>query len=137
LYIEAAKSFFNVSREKLSPRPLATEADNLEDFAVKVYTTFFVHNSCWFPRSFSVRSQRESLLYPTQKTSKYLSTTELIFRELQLCDTGKTCNKENDTHLRPFRCCLPLADTSLTVLTNRTNLSQLNLTAALLVFRFP
>jgi hypothetical protein len=31
LYIEAAKSFFNVPREKLSPRPLAAEADNLED----------------------------------------------------------------------------------------------------------
>jgi hypothetical protein len=29
--IKTAKSFFNVSREKLSPRPLAAEADNLED----------------------------------------------------------------------------------------------------------
>jgi hypothetical protein len=31
LYIKAAKSFFNIPREKLSPRPLAAEADNLED----------------------------------------------------------------------------------------------------------
>jgi leucyl aminopeptidase len=31
LYVKAAKSFFNGPREKLSPRPLAAEADNLED----------------------------------------------------------------------------------------------------------
>jgi hypothetical protein len=31
MYIKAAKSFFNVPREKLPPRPLAAEADNLED----------------------------------------------------------------------------------------------------------
>jgi hypothetical protein len=31
LYIKAAKSFFNVPREKLSPRPLAAEAVNFED----------------------------------------------------------------------------------------------------------
>jgi hypothetical protein len=31
LYIEAAKSFFNVPREKLWPRPFAAEAANLED----------------------------------------------------------------------------------------------------------
>jgi hypothetical protein len=31
LYIKAAKSFFNVPREILSPRPLAAETDNLED----------------------------------------------------------------------------------------------------------
>jgi hypothetical protein len=31
LYIKAAKSFFNVLREKLWPRPLAAEADNLEN----------------------------------------------------------------------------------------------------------
>jgi hypothetical protein len=45
MYIKAAKLFFNVLREKLSPRPLAAESDNLEevkDFAGKVYTTFFV-----------------------------------------------------------------------------------------------
>jgi hypothetical protein len=45
MYIKAAKLFFNVLREKLSPRPLAAESDNLEevkDFAAKVYTTFFV-----------------------------------------------------------------------------------------------
>jgi hypothetical protein len=43
MYIKAAKLFFNVLREKLSPRPLAAESDNLEevkDFAAKVYTTF-------------------------------------------------------------------------------------------------
>jgi hypothetical protein len=31
LYVKAAKSFFSGLREKLSPRPLAAEADNLED----------------------------------------------------------------------------------------------------------
>jgi hypothetical protein len=29
--MKAAKSFFEVPREKLSPRPLAAEADNLEE----------------------------------------------------------------------------------------------------------
>jgi hypothetical protein len=31
LYIKATKSFFKVVREKLSPRPLAAEVDNLKD----------------------------------------------------------------------------------------------------------
>jgi hypothetical protein len=42
LYIKAAKLFFNVPREKLSPRPLAAEADNLED--VKGFRGQGVHN---------------------------------------------------------------------------------------------
>jgi hypothetical protein len=41
LYIKAAKSFFNVLREKLSPRPLAGEANNPED--VKVFPGQGVH----------------------------------------------------------------------------------------------
>jgi hypothetical protein len=40
--IEAAKSFFNIAREKSSPRPLAAEADNLED--VKGLRGQGVHN---------------------------------------------------------------------------------------------
>jgi hypothetical protein len=32
LYIKAAKSFFNVPREKLSPRPLAAEAEQSRGF---------------------------------------------------------------------------------------------------------
>jgi hypothetical protein len=42
LYIKAAKSFFNVPREKLSPRPLAAEVDNLKD--VKGFRRQGVHN---------------------------------------------------------------------------------------------
>jgi hypothetical protein len=45
LYIKAAKSFFNVRREKLSPRPLAAEADNLDD--VKGFRGQGVHNIFW------------------------------------------------------------------------------------------
>jgi hypothetical protein len=43
LYIKAAKSFFNVPREKLSARPFAAEQDNFEHvkgFRGQVYTTF-------------------------------------------------------------------------------------------------
>jgi hypothetical protein len=42
LYIKAAKSFFNVPREKLSPRTLAAEAHNLEDVRGQG-----VHNIFW------------------------------------------------------------------------------------------
>jgi hypothetical protein len=43
LYIKAAKSFFNVPRDKLPPRPLAAEADNPED--VKVFPGQGVHHN--------------------------------------------------------------------------------------------
>jgi hypothetical protein len=42
LYIKAAKSFFNVLREKLWPRPLAARHNNLED--VKGFRGQGVHN---------------------------------------------------------------------------------------------
>jgi hypothetical protein len=46
LYIKAAKWYFDETREKLSPRPLAAEAKTIsrtsKDFVAKVYTTFCV-----------------------------------------------------------------------------------------------
>jgi hypothetical protein len=42
LYIKVAKSFLNVPRDKLSPRSLAAEANNLED--VKRFRGQGVHN---------------------------------------------------------------------------------------------
>jgi hypothetical protein len=42
MYIKAAKSFFNVPREKLSPRQTISRI--LKDFAAKVYTTCFLNS---------------------------------------------------------------------------------------------
>jgi hypothetical protein len=45
LYVKAAKSFFNLPREKLSLRPLAAEAANLG--GVKGFRGQGVHNIFW------------------------------------------------------------------------------------------
>jgi hypothetical protein len=73
LYIKAAKSFFNVPREKLSPRPLAAEVDNLKD--VKgfrrqgVHTTFFVHPKIcnyYKPHQVHVNDKNNFIKHPLQ-----------------------------------------------------------------------
>jgi hypothetical protein len=57
LYIKAAKLFFNIPREKLSPRPLAAEVGNLED--VKKFRRQSVHNI--FGRKFVIIINRTKL----------------------------------------------------------------------------
>jgi hypothetical protein len=76
-YIKVVKSFFNVPREKLSPRLLAAESDNLED--VKGFRGQAVHN---FFVLFVIIIKRTSKIYFTVNEYVKSNDREIGFRGL-------------------------------------------------------
>ncbi|KAH0809036.1 hypothetical protein GEV33_013756 [Tenebrio molitor] len=90
LYIKATKSFFNVSREKLSPRPLATEQDNLEDIKSNGREMEF-RGRCFRYAKYSFRKELKNGKMPSEegnKSKEMDKKMKIMIREIREVTAG-------------------------------------------------